>query len=186
MSDEGTDLKSTFLAVFDAEDVALFKSQEKEVKKTFIKNALLGYRLTKKRIEKKKGNSDELIRSVLFEFSNSAQIINEVMTHLRASKEPMKVALRLGQVLGQLLGAVRFGLTNHLFDPSKEDSGISSGAGVLAATSKIVTEMKTMHKKIKPQFIARQVSSIAKEHAGKLTKEQKELLAKVAAMFASI
>ena len=195
MTDERGDLKNAFLAVFEAEDKNLFKSQEKAAKKAFIMDALYEYRNRKMWIERiqKEGDSKQK-KSALFcyritdEFITIVYATRKLSVDLQTSKDSVMIAAVLGQVLGRVLAIVRFGLTNHLFDPLIKHihTEQSMGAEVLASTSKIVTEMRNWNKKIKPQFVARQISLIAKENAGKLTKEQQELLIKVAAMFASI
>jgi len=67
----------------------------------------------------------------------------------------------------------------------------TEAAQVLAATGKIASRLKQLHKTLRPGkhsgrksgFIQRRVAAIAKEHSGKLTSEQKKLIVGITVQF---
>jgi hypothetical protein len=89
-------------------------------------------------------------------------------------------AMNVGGGLGTFLGTVRFGIAgapNYNYDNSQED------LAVLECVKNIAYSLKSFHKKIKKDFLVRQMSRFGKQYPN-IPLEKKKFLASIAAAFA--
>jgi hypothetical protein len=180
MSDERGDARtvSKYRRMADKVD-----SNLKEVKTLSMSGFVFGYRKVKKQTNFKTGFFSRRAQSVIGgnptavvkkAFSTALTILQEVA---KDSSE-LERARPVGEAVGRILAAVRYGITAENYSIEEEDHN-----EIIALAIDISDRLKQIEKEADPKYLTARFSLITKENAGKLRNSQKKLLASIAAVF---
>ncbi|MFH1682445.1 MAG: hypothetical protein ABIA37_01485 [Candidatus Woesearchaeota archaeon] len=191
MSKEGRDVKAAeqeFMELFKSEHPNTKPAEVKKEQKGFLSGFLRSYHRVD-RWTKGSGASVFDLRNFTIEGRNAMFYA----VHPQTDEDKKLESFNLGQSLGYILGVVELGLTAENYgkrphpwsqgNPShpnhEEDAKLI--AQILAGMEDTAKMMKQLGKKVRTSFLKRRVLAMSRNK--KLTEEQKELIAKIAAIF---